>query len=375
MMETFVTKTLELTDSRVVIERLDPDELPAREEPPTVLRHSWLVRPFALLVTGYGVPRYREIEPTLIVAVSYFLMYGMMFGDVGQGAVLVVIGLAVRWLARREFEKDFGMLLALCGVSAIIFGFIYGSVFGKEGVIEPLWLSPVGEKVGLLLAVSVTAGVAFISLGVIFNVFNQVHVGNWVGATCDRFGVAGLVFYWGVLGLLLKYFVTGTINAGVAALIIAVPLLVLMFKEPVRFALRRARSNGTAHGGEPDEAAGHEGPGNFFEAAVEGLMEVFEAPLLFTSNTISFMRLGAYAMGHAGLCVVIFSLAKALSSLAGGTVWAVLMIVVGNILVIGLEGLVVAVQALRLEYYEFFSKFYSGDGWAYRPFDLKGEES
>jgi V/A-type H+-transporting ATPase subunit I len=375
--ERFVNKVLDLTEHRAVVQLRDPKELAGSEEPPTSLRHSWLVRPFALLVSGYGYPKYREIEPTILVAVSFLAMFGVMFGDVGQGGVLLLAGLAVAWWAVKPTHKDFGMLIALCGLSTVVFGFVYGSFFGKIGVIPALWGDPMG-KVLELLEVSLVVGVVIISLGVILNVLNKFRAGDWAAAIFDRFGIAGIAFYWGALGLWAKYMLSGHVNPTLAAVLILGPLVLLFFKEPVQFVLTRAglkvreRTSDTERTELPaQEHVG--GLGGLFVAVVEGFVEVLEALLMYTANTASFMRVGAYAVSHAGLCLVIFELEKVVSGSAGGVIWSVLLVVLGNAVVIVLEGLVVAVQALRLEYYEFFGKFFAGEGQAYKPFDLRSE--
>jgi V/A-type H+-transporting ATPase subunit I len=378
VVEDFVNKVLDLTEHRAVIEIHDPDEL-GGEEPPTSLKHPRLVRPFALLVSGYGYPRYGEIEPTLIVAISFFGMFGAMFGDVGQGGVLLAGGLALfRWMSKPA-EKDFGLLVAMCGLSAVIFGFVYGSLFGREDVIPALWGAPM-DDVLTLLKISVGVGVVIISLGVILNILNKLRTGQWAAALFDRFGLAGVAFYWGALGLGVKYALSGRVSLTLAGAVILVPLALIFLKEPVRFAL--SRSARKAGGRKDDDARSKEpaerregGVTGFFVAVIEGAVEVLEAVLLYTANTASFMRLGAYALSHAGLCIVIFALGDALMASSGGLIWSVLLIVLGNAVVILLEGLVVAVQTLRLEYYEFFGKFFSGEGQVYKPFDLRSEES
>jgi len=378
--ETFVTEVLRLTEHRAVIEIHTPEELDPAEEPPTAFRHSVFVRPFGLLVSGYGYPRYREIEPTLLVAVSYFLMFGAMFGDVGQGAVLVLMGLAVwRW-AKKLAVKDFGLLISYCGVSAVIFGFLYGSIFGKEGLLTPLWGLPM-KNIMTLLQVSVFVGVGIISMGVVLNIINKFRSGDWASGVFDRFGVVGLAFYWGALGLGVRYVVEGDVSPGVAAIVLLVPLAMLFLKEPVQFVLAgagRKRHEGDAGEteGETAETSEHErGITGMLVALVEGFVEVLEALLNYTANTASFMRLAAYALSHAGLCLVIFTLGDVVMEMGFGAVGSVVLIILGNVFVILLEGLVVAVQSMRLEYYEFFGKFFSGEGTAYKPFDLKSEDS
>jgi len=377
MVERFVTKVLDLTEHRAVVQLRDPKELAGTEEPPTSLRHSWLVRPFALLVSGYGYPKYREIEPTILVAVSFLAMFGVMFGDVGQGAVLLLGGLAVAWWAPKPTHKDFAMLVALCGLSTVIFGFVYGSFFGKVGLIPALWGEPMG-KVLELLEVSLVVGVVVISLGVVLNVLNKFRQGDWAAAIFDRFGIVGIAFYWGALGLWAKYMLSGRVDPTLAAVLILGPLVLLFLKEPVQFVLTSSglrageKARDSERAGVPTEDHGR-GAGGFFVAVVEGFVEVLEALLMYTANTASFMRVGAYAVSHAGLCLAIFVLEKAVSGSAAGIVWSVLLLVVGNAVVIVLEGLVVAVQTLRLEYYEFFGKFFAGEGQAYKPFDLRSE--
>jgi len=143
----------------------------------------------------------------------------------------------------------------------------------------------------------------------------------------------------------------------------------------VRFALAHG---GRKRGAKPADAAETGevgGPVGFFVATIDGLVEVLEALLMYLANTASFMRLAAYAISHAGLCLVIFALGDAVAKSAGGLIWTTLLVVFGNAVVIVLEGLVVAVQTMRLEYYEFFGKFFTGEGQAYKPFDLRSEES
>ena len=103
----------------------------------------------------------------------------------------------------------------------------------------------------------------------------------------------------------------------------------------------------------------------------ESAVGAFEAVLVYLANTISFVRLAAYALSHAALLLATFTLAAELErGTAGGAVWSTLVIVAGNVIAIILEGMIASVQALRLEYYEFFGKFFSGAGRPFRPFRL-----
>ncbi len=127
-------------------------------------------------------------------------------------------------------------------------------------------------------------------------------------------------------------------------------------KEPLEYFLHHSQGKEEEH--------------TFTSAITESFVGAFEGCLSYLANTISFVRLGAYAMSHAALLVAAFMLAEQVKHLAGGTVWNVIVIILGNLVAIVLEGIIASVQALRLEYYEFFGKFFSGDGQAFEPFRL-----
>ena len=349
-----------LTGGRCVIESTPPGDIPEGEIP-VLLRHPRLLRPFEMLTTGYGVPGYRELEPTLFVAITFVLMFGMMFGDVGHGAVLVSGGLAA-WLAGQERKvRDLGVLLLLAGASSMVFGLVYGSFFGLESFKKyALWRDPLeGDPMSLMRA-AVCVGVIIVSIGLILNMINRFRKCDFAGGFLDKFGVVGALFYWGVLALLLKY---ATLKqnglAGMAlVLVVALPLTVWVLREPVAYVLKSRRRQPGEHSG------------SLFEAVMESGVEAFEAVLGYMANTISFVRLAAYAMSHAAILMATFVLAAEVKKSVGGDVFSVLVIIAGNIVAILLEGIIAAVQALRLEYYEFFGKFFSGEGHAFVPFRL-----
>lgn len=349
-----------LTGGRCVIESTAPDDVPDGEIP-VLLRHPRLLRPFELLTTGYGVPGYREVEPTLFVAITFVLMFGMMFGDLGHGAVLLLGGLAARLAGSARKLRDMGLLVMLAGASSMVFGWIYGSFFGLEPFKKyALWRDPLdGDPLSLMRA-AVGVGILIVSLGLVLNMINRFRRRDFAGGFLDRFGVAGALFYWGVLALLLKYAALKKHGLSNLALLLAVvlPLTVWVLKEPVLYALKSRRGQAGAPGG------------RFFEVVMESCVEAFEAVLGYMANTISFVRLAAYAMSHAAILMATFVLAAEVKKTAGGDAASVLVIIAGNLLAILLEGIIASVQALRLEYYEFFSKFFSGDGRAFMPFRL-----
>jgi len=351
----------ELTNGRCVIEATSPDGVPDNEIP-VLLRHPRLLRPFEMLTIGFGVPRYRELEPTLFVAITFVLMFGMMFGDVGHGAILGLGGLAA-WLAGRSRKVcDLGVLLLLAGLSSMFFGWVYGSFFGLEWFKKyALWRDPLeGDPMGLMY-VAVGTGIIIISIGLILNMVNRFRNRDFAGGFLDKFGVVGALFYWGVLALMLKY--TALKQHGLVGLalvlVIAVPLAVWVLREPVTHVLLNRKGE-----------QAKEGEGNLFTAFMESAVEAFEAVLGYMANTISFVRLAAYAMSHAAILMATFVMAAEVKKIAGGDVFSVLVIIAGNVVAIVLEGVIASVQALRLEYYEFFSKFFAGDGQAFAPFRL-----
>lgn len=361
----------EATGGRFALTTQDPRELPD-EEVPVLLGHSWILRPFEMIVSGYGLPRYTELEPTLFVAVSYVLMFGMMFGDAGHGAVLVLLGLGMILGVKAQKIKDIGVLVALAGLSSVVFGLLYGECFGFNEAhgwpLPALWREPLaGDGAMALMATSIGIGIAMISLGLVLNMINKFRHGDVVGALLDKFGVAGAVFYWGVLALAAKYAVVTEMGLFWAALVavVAVPLAAIVLKEPLEFVLAR-RPGHKKHG--------HEAEGtSMLEAVLGSLVGAFEAVIAYTANTISFIRLAAYAMSHAAILMATFAIAVQVGSWVpgpGGTALWVLVIILGNVMAILLEGLVALVQAVRLEYYEFFGKFLSGSGRAFEPFRI-----
>jgi len=352
---------LRLTDGRVVIEVADPPA--ADPDTPTLLVNPRLLKPFEMLVAGYGHPGYREIEPTPLVALSFLLMFGIMFGDVGQGAVLLAAGLALARRGRTDKVRDFGTLLWLCGIVAMLSGWVYGSVFGIERVLQPPWGGWFAldvtriESIKPLLIATVGLGVVMMTLGVVLNLINRIQARDYFALVIDKFGLVGFIFYWGALGLGLRTLVweSGPPAAWEIGVLVILPLVVLFFREPLHYLMTRRDHTRKAH---------------LLAGLMEGFVDILETVSAYAANTVSFVRVGAFALAHAAVCVAIFAIERMVRGAPGGPMWSLLVVVFGNALVIGLEGLVVSIQAMRLEYYEFFSKFFSGQGKAYHPFKL-----
>jgi V/A-type H+-transporting ATPase subunit I len=365
-LQTIEPRLAEVTRGRWLLRCARPDDVPEGEIP-VLLRHGRLLRPFLMLVENYGLPTYREIEPTVLMAVSWVIMFGMMFGDAGNGAVVAAGGLWLLLRGKTMTMRDSGLLLLMAGLSSVAFGIYYGSYFGVTEIGgHELGHDPLkGNPMNLMIA-AVALGVVIISVGLVLNIINRFRRGDLVGGLLGKFGVAGAVFYWGVLALLLEFsvFREAGLVVPMLILVIAVPLLAIAVKEPLHFILSRRRAAHEGHGGHG---------GSLSEACIESAVEAFDTVLAFLANTISFVRLAAYAMAHAAVLLASFAIAEQIQKGAGpviGGALGLLVIIGGNVIAILLEGIVASVQALRLEYYEFFGKFFSGSGQAFKPFRL-----
>jgi len=359
--ETIRQHIAEITSERYVFQTISPDNL-TDEQIPVLLRHPRLLRPFEMLVSAYGLPDYRELEPTLFVAISYIIMFGMMFGDVGHGMVLGLCGLFALFSGKSKSVKDAGLLLVFAGSSSIIFGIIYGSYFGIEALKKyAIWHDPLDADPMHLMYGAMGLGIALISLGLILNVINRFQKGDIIGAILDKFGLIGLLFYWGTLVILIKGAEIKSHGLMGIALVIflIIPILGWSMKEPLEhLIISKSGKEHTSKGG-------------MATAIMESCVEAFEAILSYLANTISFVRLAAYAMSHAALLFAAFMLAAEVKSFPyGGSVFSIIVIIFGNVIAIVLEGVIASVQALRLEYYEFFGKFFSGSGQPFEPFSI-----
>jgi V/A-type H+-transporting ATPase subunit I len=338
---------------RAEVEVLSPEAIPGAREGvlkiPILFNNPYLLRPFERLTTAYGTPAYGEVEPTAFLAVSFLLMFGLMFGDVGQGAVLFLLGYVI---FRRFFRyTDYGVILMECGVASVIFGVLYGSVFGVEHLLPALWFSPM-HNITYFIKIAILFGVVAISLGLILSFINALRLKT------PRLPAAGLLaalLYWILAGLGVRYLLTGALDWDfwVAVGVVGVTLLMVVIYILQRLWLAPLPAEATT-----------EGRGI---KLLEGIIEVVDGTIRFVANTISFIRIAAFALAHAGLFVAVFSLADTLSRMGGGGLLYWSTIIFGNVVIILLEGLVVSIQIVRLEYYEFMSKFFHGGGEAFKP--------
>lgn len=315
--------------------------------PPTKIRNNFLFRPFETLISMYGIPSYGEKDPTPFFAISYMLLFGAMFGDLGQGLVILLAGLLI---SRRMSDKSFGGILTRLGASSMIFGALYGSIFGSEELIEPLLIRPMAN-INTMLEGAVALGVVLITISYLYSLINHYSSRNVEEGLFGREGLAGFLFFltliFGALGVVTERLPGGI---GLPLGIMAALLLIMVFKQPLAGIITGHRFY-------------EESPGDYY---IEAGFGVVETVLSVASNIISFIRVGAFALNHVGLYIAFATMAEMLESKAGG----IIVLIIGNIVIIGLEGLIVFIQSLRLEYYELFSKYYSGFGVEYKPVSL-----
>lgn len=336
-------------DSLIIICK-EAEETREGLEPPTCLKNNYLTRPFEAVVKLYGIPSYKELDPTAFLGISYMLLFGAMFGDVGQGLVLFLIG---EILNRKNHRPNLGGVFARLGISSMFFGFMYGSIFGYENILPAVLIKPM-ESINNVLIAAVVFGVVLLSIGYVFNLINSYRKKDIENGIFSRNGLVGLCFYW-----ILLYLIVGNVSGagtiipgGILTIILVVLLGLMLLKEPMANLVKGVRPLYS------------ESKMDYF---VEGGFGILETLMSIFSNTISFIRVGAFAINHVGLFIAFEALAEMMSN----SVESVMMIVLGNVIIIGLEGLIVFIQGLRLEYYELFSKYFDGIGYEYNPILLR----
>lgn len=341
----------DITDKFVIISK-DAKELDPKIVPPTKLKNNWLFKPFEMIVQLYGLPSYREIDPTPFLAITFMLMFGIMFGDIGQGLIYFIAGL----LLYKKIEAAGGILMRL-GLSSIVFGFIYGSLFGLEHEQLP-WLphivgSPL-SKVNIMpvLIAGVVFGIAVLSVSYIIGIVNALRRGEIEEGVFGKNGIAGYIFFMGFVGTLVSIFGILPTSPFVWLGLMAIMLIIMILKEPLTNMIKK------------EKPYIHGEVGSYF---IESIFEGVETILGALSNGISFIRVGAFALNHAGL----FMAFLVMSDMTDVFVLKLLILILGNVLILTLEGLVVFIQGLRLQYYEMFSKYFSGDGQAYSPVKIE----
>lgn len=337
----------------ILSDERDPDA-------PVRLMNVRLFKPFELLVKMMGMPANSEIDPTPLAAITFVLFFGLMFGDLGQGLVLAMTGLILRVIARKKTQEDLdhaGGILFVCGLSAAFCGILYGNLFSSEHLIPALWIRP-AENIMKLFSFTILMGAVIIVIGLCVNIINAFINADYTEALLEKRGMAVLILYSGIVILAGRYMTFHqTPELWETCAFIIAPLLV--------FCLRGVLGPLLFNASRPHDIA---------EYVTETVMDVVEIGLSMFANTVSFIRVGAFALSHAGLSIVTYTLAGMADPSLKSTA-AIAILVIGNIFIIGFEGMICGIQSMRLEYYEFFSKFYKGDGVVFSPFTLKARMS
>src|SRR6266498_2684657 len=360
-----LTQRLKQASKEILIEATPIEPAGHHPNVPVAMRNSGFLGWFELLVNTYARPRYEELDPTFLIAVTFPLLYGVMFGDVGHGLVLAAFG----WLLKSKVVPalrsmaSLGGILIASGLSGTIFGFLFGSIFGFEDILpeSPIfgrffWMHPI-KNILTTLIIAVGTGIVLLTIGYLLNLYNAFRARDWGRFFFDSNGLAGLIFHWSFLGIFASALVPGFPIPTIVFVILAVVsvLLCVVLAEPLR------------HWMEGHHPLIEGGVGMFI---VQAAAELLEKVISVFSNTLSYVRVGAFAIVHAGFTNAVFVIARLLGGghESGFVYWAV--VVLGNLGVILLEAFIVFIQTMRLHYYEFFSKCFRGGGSAYEPLTL-----
>jgi V/A-type H+-transporting ATPase subunit I len=387
-----IAKTLgTMTEGRTAIRTFLPEEIPdvreGREKVPVSLGHGAFVRGFEKLVFSYGAPLYGTIDPTPFVAVFFVLLFGIIFGDLGQGFVLFLLGLLTGKKGPKILKnfRNYSTPLIAVGISSMLMGLLTGEVFANEGWLavptqavtgffmrvfnipgEPphviLHLMPEKgniDKLFYFFGFTISLGIALNSIGLLVNIINLITMRKYEHAFFSKTGLAGLAFFWYAVFIAVRIILGGSF-ARSDLLGLLFPVFCIFFG-PVIWRLI-AREMPIL-------------PEGLMVFIMESLVEVLETVSSYVSNTVSFLRVGAFALSHAVLSFIIFTLSEMVVDLPVGPFFALVIMIVGNAIIIVLEGMIVAIQVVRLQYYEFFSKFFTETGVEFKPFRFRQGES
>lgn len=371
----------ELTQSRAGIREFLPTEVPSvvsgQEKVPVQVKHGKIVSNFERMIFSYGSPLYGTVDPTPFVALFFTVLFGIMFGDAGQGLCFLIIGIlcCLKKIKISGWEK-FGGIFCCIGISSTIMGLLTGEFFANETLLRPfaLWVTglfgtphaPILHMMPSSDPASITRMFAFFgftisigfiinSCGLIINIINQFSLRRIGKALFGKTGISGAVFFWYVIVFAVRVALFKHAPAAYDWIVIAVSLFLTACSEIFQRLVdgeRPVLENG------------------LFSAVIGAVVEIIEVISSYLSNTVSFVRVGAFALAHAVLGYIINTFVE-LAPGAGGIAVAIL----GNAIVVVLEGMIVAIQVVRLQYYEFFSKFFSETGREFKPFSFVYKET
>ena len=314
--------------------------------PPVRIKDKGIGSLLTPLVKMYGMPAYGTADPRVFMFITYTLFFGMMFGDAGQGAAIAVLG----FLLFKRSGSWLWRIVGCCGISSIFFGLFYGSVFGMEHLLPWEGFYPLAsENIMTVLLAGAAFGIVVILVCMVFNIVNALRMGDVHQAFFSPNGAAGLVLYVSAVAAIVGAF-TGTfdlLKAWFVLPFIVLPVALIWLGHPLAKLLQG------------DKNWKPESWGMFI---VEGFFEIFESAISYMSNTMSFLRLGAFAISHAGMMMVVSMLCQ--NAAATGKV---IVMILGNVFVAGLEAALCSIQIIRLEFYEIFGRFYVSGGQEFAP--------
>ena len=380
--ETYMKELDNITSGRIAFREYSPFEVPSvvagKEQVPVKLNHGKFVKSFERMIFSYGAPLYGMIDPTPFVAVFFTLLFGIMFGDLGQGLVVVLAGIlmATKVIKVGGWNKFAPIFMAI-GISSSLMGLLTGEFFSNETLLEPFaeWVtgffgtphapilkmmpsSDPSSIIAMFGVFGVAVGIGFIinTIGLLLNIINSFARRRFDEALFGKNGLAGAVFFWYVIVMIIRMIVFHHSIAVYDWIVIGISLFLAAFAEPFENLVAGRRpvlENG------------------FGTYLISGVVELIEVISGYLSNTVSFVRVGAFALSHAVLDFLILTL----TNMCGGegSVAGIAILIVGNAIIILLEGMIVAIQVIRLQYYEFFSKFFNETGREFKPFRFVNE--
>lgn len=372
---TMMTELDKLSEGRIAIRLYEPEEVPAvqngMEKVPVKLHHGKIVSAFERMIFSYGSPAYGTIDPTPFVAMFFTLLFGIMFGDAGQGFVFLLAGIlmALNVVKIGGWNKFAPVFMAI-GCSSMIMGLLTGEFFATQELLKPVSMFVTGlfgephypilemkfweasNAVMIIFGIfgfTIAVGFVINSIGLVINIINKISGRKWGKALFGKTGLAGALFFWFVVYSVVRIaFFNGSIEL-FDWIFTGTTLFFAAFGEPFERLLDGERpviENG------------------FLSLVIGGIVELIEVLSSYLSNSISFVRVGAFALAHAVLGFIIEKMCSICPSVAG----QIGILIIGNGIVVVLEGMIVAIQVIRLQYYEFFSKFFNETGKEFKPF-------
>ena len=390
--ETLIKDFQSMFGDRIAIRLYDPEDEegnPAQKgrEVPVLLKQSGFVSAFQGIVLSYGTPVYGDIDPTPFVAFFFTFLFAIMFGDIGQGAVILALGLLISKAEKgllRNYKKYWPAFVA-AGAGSMFMGLLVGSFFSDEKLLIPierfltglilgtprdrfLDIMPSSSLGSMFYFFGFTVGIGFLinSTGLVINMINLARKRKWGEALFSKTGLSGALLFWWASGMGVRVILGGKLG-WIDFIGLGLPLLALFFTKPLENAMAAAERN-HGGGGASEARTGEDEKISVMDVLVGGLVEIIETLSYYASNTMSFLRVAAFALAHAVLSFVVFTMAELVRTRApGGFFFQFIIFVVGNLIIISLEGLIVTIQVIRLQYYEFFSKFFTQTGRAFDP--------